>query len=203
MAVISPDLIADTEAYASTITRSPAEPHIDYGARKIKLLREHFPFDCTASESAPLMSVDPSGTIGVVHLPAILSSRLRRQVKQGLQALQDAGITDQHPCGWAYGWGNPIVELTDSGLCGGPPVRRPQLSPLLSDPFHTDSATPPLRLRKCGMAPLSHFDTGHILHHPRDPKHFRPRRCGEGDGHEGPLWDVIPYKSLDPSALRC
>ncbi|TEB34860.1 hypothetical protein FA13DRAFT_1788483 [Coprinellus micaceus] len=51
---------------------------------------------------------------------SILSSRLRRQVKQGLQVLQDAGITDQHPSGWAYGWGSPIVELTNSGLSGGP-----------------------------------------------------------------------------------
>ncbi|TEB13094.1 hypothetical protein FA13DRAFT_1721852 [Coprinellus micaceus] len=120
--MIAPDLIADTEVYASTITRFPAEPHIDYGARKMKLLQEHFPFDATAAESTPLMSVDPAGTLGVVHLPGILSSRLRRQVKQGLQVLQDAGITDQHPSGWAYGWGSPIVELTNSGLSGGPPI---------------------------------------------------------------------------------
>ncbi|TEB18747.1 hypothetical protein FA13DRAFT_1803088 [Coprinellus micaceus] len=121
MAVISPDLIADTEAYASTITRLSAEPYIDYGSRKIKLLHEHFPFDCEAYESVPLMSVDPSGAIAAVHLPGILSSRLRQQVQQALQVLQDAGITDKHPCGWAYGWGTPIVELNDGGLCGGPP----------------------------------------------------------------------------------
>ncbi|TEB27218.1 hypothetical protein FA13DRAFT_1795034 [Coprinellus micaceus] len=64
--MISPDLIADTEAYASTITRLSAEPYIDYGSRKIKLLREHFPFDCEAYESVPLMSVDPSGAIATV-----------------------------------------------------------------------------------------------------------------------------------------
>ncbi|TEB34859.1 hypothetical protein FA13DRAFT_1788482 [Coprinellus micaceus] len=69
--MIAPDLIADTEVYASTITRFPAEPHIGYGARKMKLLWEHFPFDATAAESTPLMSVDPAGTLGVVHLPGI------------------------------------------------------------------------------------------------------------------------------------
>ncbi|TEB15354.1 hypothetical protein FA13DRAFT_1805059 [Coprinellus micaceus] len=107
--MISPDLIADTEAYASTITRLSAEPYIDYGSRKIKLLRERFPFDCEAYESVPLM--------------------LRQQVQQALQVLQDAGITDKHPCGWAYGWGTPIVELNDGGLCGGPPFPLRPLCP--------------------------------------------------------------------------
>ncbi|TEB23557.1 hypothetical protein FA13DRAFT_1715359 [Coprinellus micaceus] len=90
--------------------------------RKMKLLQEHFPFDATVAESTPLMSVDPAGTLGVVHLPGILSSRLQCQVKQGLQVLQDAGITDKHPSGWAYGWGSPIMGLTNSGLSGGPPI---------------------------------------------------------------------------------
>lgn len=172
MAVISPDLIADTEAYASTITRLSAEPYIDYGSRKIKLLRERFPFDCEAYESVPLMSVDPSGAIAAVHLPGILSSRLRQQVQQALQVLQDAGITDKHPCGWAYGWGTPIVELNDGGLCGGPPVREPPLAPFMSDTFHLVSFAPSLSVRMCGLAPLPCAHAGHILHCPRNPRHF-------------------------------
>ena len=69
-----------------------------------------------------MMSIDPSGTIGVVNLPGILSSRIRRQVQDGLQVLLDAGITERHPHSWAYGWGNPIIEFNEDGLFQGPPV---------------------------------------------------------------------------------
>ncbi|TEB16771.1 hypothetical protein FA13DRAFT_1804564 [Coprinellus micaceus] len=130
--MISPDLIADTEAYASTITRLSAEPYIDYGSRKIKLLREASP--------STVKRTSPSRSCRSIH----------RQVQQALQVLQDAGITDKHPCGWAYGWGTPIVELNDGGLCGGPPVCEPPLAPFMSDTFHLVSFAPSLSVRMCG-----------------------------------------------------